>query len=166
MNATPITPAVLLDSFRTLVANALNMEGERVFLTPAPELLGKLPPASEAFAALVPSGVTFEESPQHPPICPAYLRFDVCIFSRVALDRAFDGQKLLTDSRRGLLVLADAVIRAMAGTGLEVSDAQYLRAPLQCLGLDVTRWAEGANIVLAYVVIHFHAPFLYNLAPA
>ena len=164
MNATPTTPVVILESVRTSIANALNMEGERVFLTPAPELLGKVPPASEAFAALVPAGLTFEDSPQHPPICPANLRFDVCIFSRVALDRAFDGSKLLTDSQRGLLVLADAVIRAMAGTSLEQSDSQYLRAPLECLSVDVTRWAEGGNIVLAYVVIHFNAPFLYNLS--
>lgn len=166
MNAIPTTPAAILESAVTLVANAASLDDDRVFLTPAPELLGKLPPGSTAFAAVVPGGVTFQESPQHPPICPADLRFDVCIFSRVALDRAFDGRKLLVDSQRGLLILANAVIRAMAGVSLENETGQYLRSPLQCYGIDVTRWAEGGNIVLAYVVIHFNAPFLYDLTAA
>lgn len=163
MNALPSKPATLLDSIRQRVVTATGIDAEWVFLTPAPELLGKLPPASSAFAAVVPAGIQFPESPQHQEICPADLRFDVCVFSRVALDRAFDGSRLLTDPSRGLFVLADKVVKDLAGSSLEDAESQLTRSPIQCLGIDATRWAEGANIILAYVVVHFLAPILYNL---
>lgn len=163
MNALPSKPATLLDSIRQRVVTATGIDAEWVFLTPAPELLGKLPPASSAFAAVVPAGIQFPESPQHQEICPADLRFDVCVFSRVALDRAFDGSRLLTDPSRGLFVLADKVVKDLAGSSLEGPGGQLTRGPMQCFGIDAIRWAEGTNIILAYVVVRFLAPILYNL---
>ncbi|MGB9618795.1 MAG: hypothetical protein ACPL7K_00105 [Armatimonadota bacterium] len=163
MNAIPTTPAEILATIRSQVVEATGIDDDWVFLTPAPELVGKLPPASTAFAAVVPEGVRFPESPQHRQICPADVQFQVCLFSRVAVDRAFDGRKLLIDPSRGLLILAHKVILKLAGSSLETPDGQHTRRPIQCLGIDALRWAEGSNLILAYAVVRFSAEILYNL---
>lgn len=163
MNAIPTTPAEVLDTVCAEVVSATGIDEAWVFLTPAPELVGKLPPASTAFAAVVPEAVRFPESPQHRQICPADIHFQVCLFSRVAVDRAFDGRKLLIDPSRGLLNLAHKIILKLAGSSLETPQGQRTRQPIQCLGIDALRWAEGANLVLAYAVVRFSAEILYNL---
>jgi len=163
MNAIPTKPATIYETVRQRVVTATGIDEAWVFLTPAPELVGRVPPSSAAFAAVVPAGVHFPESPQHEHACPVDVRFDVCLFSRVAIDRAFEGRKLLTDPARGLFPLADKVVKALAGSSLEDAESQLTRSPIQCLGIDATRWAEGANIILAYVVVRFLAPILYNL---
>lgn len=164
MHVLPTTPTTVLEDLRQRVATATGIDADWVFLTPAPELLGRLPPASAAFAAVVPEGVSFPESPQHQQLCPADMRVDVCLFSRVALDRAFDGGKLLTDGNRGLFPFAHKVVKHLAGNPLESPSGQLARGPIQCLGIDTIRWAEGANIILAYAVIRFLVPILYDLS--
>ena len=65
MNEIPLKPAQLFAEIVNRVTTATGIDPAWVFLTPAPELLGKLPPASGVFAAVIPSGITFPESPQH-----------------------------------------------------------------------------------------------------
>lgn len=163
MNAIPTKPTVILEKTREAVQAATGIDPEWVLLTPAPELVGRMPPASTAFAAVVPAGLSFPESPQHQEICPADLRLEICLFSRVAVDRTFDGQKLLTDPGRGLFPLADRVLKTLAGSGLEGDTGQLTRSPIQVLSVEPIRWAEGQNLVLAYIIVRCVVPFLYDL---
>ncbi len=160
----PVKPDALLLRLAAEVATATGLAPDRVFVTPAAELIGKLPPAGQ-FASVVPVRVTFPGLPQHDEILLADLHFTVCLYSRVAMDRTFDATALLTDPNRGLLPIADKVFLGLSGNRLVDPDdpqGQWVRNPVQCVGIEPTRWGEGANLVLAYVELHYVAPFVYD----
>ncbi len=163
----PTKPYALLRRLTDEVAAATGLVTERVFLTPSPEIIGRMPPGG-AFASVVPNRITFSGLPQHDAFLQADLHFTVCIYTRVAVDRALDGTALLTDPQRGLLPLADRVFTALSGNFLPDPPAdpqgQLLRNPLQCSAVEPTSWAEGANLILAYVQLHYAAPFLYDMS--
>jgi len=164
IGTTPTRPAELLQNVRATVADALGLAVERVYLTPAPELLGRLPPAAETFAALVPRTLELAGPVQHPRIFPAALRFDVCVYSRVAIDRTFSGETLLLDATRGLFPLGEKLLSRLAGVILQDADGQpVLRVPLLAESAGAVRWLEGQNLVLAYLVQSYLASFDYAL---
>lgn len=164
MKVLQVKPDILLKRLADEVREATGLAPERVFLTPAPELIGRIPPAGQ-FASVVPNRIAFPGIPQHDEILLADLHFTVCIYSRVALDRTFDATALLTDPNRGLLPLADKVFLRLSGSSLEDTETstQLTRNPIQCLGIQPTRWGEGQNLILAFVEIAYVAPFIYDM---
>ena len=168
MHVQPTQPVEILQGIRALAAPALELKPERVYLAPDPTVLGRLPPAADRFAAVVLQSVRFESGPQHPAVWPALLDLQTCIYSRVAVDRPVDMTALLTDQTRGLLPLADRLLASLAGQELaqaEPPNTRLLRGPLVCTGLHPVRWAEAGNLVVAYMVLSWVAPFEYGIAP-
>lgn len=163
MNVQSITAGDALAAIKTLIAEALGLDPNRVFLTPEEGLIQPVPPAGTIFAALIPNRLVMSPSPQHPQIFPADLEFDVCLYSRVALDRGFSGEILLTDPDRGLFPLGDKLLRKLAGNPLESAQGQKLRGPLQVLNAGTVHWAEGKGLVLCYVKQSYRAPLSYDV---
>lgn len=163
MPVTPTTPKTLIAQLKTAMATALSVADERIIITPAPELIARLPAPSGIFAALIPQRLILEESPQHPAVCPAQLHVETAVYSRVAVDRGLDGQTLLLDAERGLFPLAGKLLNQLAGNPLITGEGQLLRHPLQCSDAGAVRWLEGSNIVLAYLSQHWIMSFEYDL---
>mgnify|MGYP001054298016 CR=1 FL=1 len=161
----PTQPKVILEKLRPLVAQALSLEVPRVFLAPDPTMLGRMPPAADLFAAVVFGRVRFPDSPQHPGCWPAEMDLATYIYSRQAVDRPLDMTQLMTNDTRGLLPLADRLLSALAGQELAQEDppGRLLRGPLQCSGFSPVQWGQSGNLVLAYLGLHWVAPFEYAI---
>lgn len=155
------TPDEILTAAAAVCRQVLEPDRAALVITPNVHLLAKLPQGGEYFAALSLDSVTYPPLAQSAgEILEATAGMSLAVYGRVALDRGFSGEVLLTDPQRGLWPISRRLLAALAGSLLSGSDGSgRLIDNLIITRSESVGWGEAGRLTLAYLVHHLEATF-------
>lgn len=155
------TPDEILTALAAVCRQVLEPDRAALVVTPNVHLLAKLPQGGEYFAALSLDTVTYPGVAQSAgEILEATAQLKLAVYARVALDKGFSGEVLMTDPRRGLWPLSRRLLAALAGSLLsDESGTGRLIDNLVLIRSESVGWGESGRLTLAYLVHHLQVTF-------
>lgn len=164
---TDVQQAAVLTAIAARLRSALTLAANQCYLSALP-LHPKMLRGGPWFLAVSPGTGSFVEGEQAIGNCTEETTVTITMYSRIAVDRADEDDKSLTDTSRGLLAIKQKVLTALVGHDLVAAAGNtFVRQLLFCrrCGPPVLLEESGApNNIVAAMQLDFGVMFDWDLA--